>query len=70
MIGCEVTASARTGVDLGRRWRLAIQNGASATSCVDYFHTSFFNANTVVQGQSNLRSVVSVVYTFHEGRER
>jgi opacity protein-like surface antigen len=35
----------------------------------DYMHTSFFNPNIAVQGQNNLRSTVSVVYTFGEGRE-
>lgn len=37
---------------------------------VDYLHTQFFNSNVVVQGQSNLRPSVSLIYTFGEGRER
>lgn len=37
---------------------------------VDYLHTEFFNANIVLQGQSNLKSGVSLIYTFGEGRER
>jgi len=36
----------------------------------DYLHTSFFNPDTVVQGQNNIRSVVSVVYTFGKDRKR
>ncbi|HTZ49668.1 MAG TPA: outer membrane beta-barrel protein [Verrucomicrobiae bacterium] len=36
---------------------------------VDYLHTQFFNSNIVVQGQSNLKSGVSLIYTFGEGRE-
>lgn len=37
---------------------------------VDYLHTEFFNSNVVVQGQPNLKSDVSLIYTFGEGRER
>jgi len=32
----------------------------------DYLHTKFFNSNIVLQGQSNLRASVSLVYTFGE----
>jgi|SRR5271165_696857 len=35
----------------------------------DYFHTSFFDPNIAVKGQNNLRAVISLVYTFGEGRE-
>lgn len=37
---------------------------------VDYLHTQFFNSNVAVQGQSNLRPGLSLIYTFGEGRER
>jgi opacity protein-like surface antigen len=36
----------------------------------DYLRTSFFNSNVALQGQSNLRSSISLIYTFGEGRER
>lgn len=35
----------------------------------DYLHTSFFNPNISVQGQSNIRPSISLIYTFGEGRE-
>lgn len=35
----------------------------------DYLHSSFFNSNIVVQGQQNIRSSVSLIYTFGENRE-
>lgn len=33
---------------------------------VDYLRTAFFNSNVAVQGQSNIRSSISVIYTFGE----
>ena len=36
----------------------------------DYMRTSFFNSNLAIEGQNNLRSAVSLVYTFGEHRER
>ncbi len=36
---------------------------------VDYLHTSYFNSNVELQGQSNLRPSVSLIYTFGERRE-
>lgn len=33
---------------------------------VDYMRTAFFNQNLAVQGQSNLRGSVSLIYTFGE----
>jgi hypothetical protein len=42
---------------------LALRVGA------DYLRTSFFNSNIVVEGQSNIRPSVSLIYTFGEGRE-
>ncbi len=36
---------------------------------VDYLRTSFFNSNVVLQGQTNLRPSISLIYTFGEGRE-
>ena len=35
----------------------------------DLFHTAFFNPDAAVKGQSNFRSVISAVYTFHGGKE-
>ena len=35
----------------------------------DYLRTSFFNSNLAIQGQSNLRTAASLVYTFGERRE-
>jgi len=37
---------------------------------VDYLRTHFFSSSILVQGQSNLRSSTSLIYTFGEGRER
>jgi hypothetical protein len=36
----------------------------------DYLRTSFYNSNIQLQGQSNLRPSVSLIYTFGEGREK
>jgi opacity protein-like surface antigen len=35
----------------------------------DYIHTTFFNSNIVLAGQSNIRPSISLIYTFGEGRE-
>lgn len=35
----------------------------------DYLRTSFFNSNVVLQGQTNIRPSISLIYTFGEGRE-
>jgi hypothetical protein len=35
----------------------------------DYLHTSFFNSNVALQGQTNIRPSISLIYTFGEGRE-
>jgi opacity protein-like surface antigen len=35
---------------------------------VDYLHTNFFNSTAQIQGQQNLRTAISVIYTFG-GRE-
>ena len=35
----------------------------------DYLRTSFFNSNLAIEGQSNLRTAASLVYTFGERRE-
>ena len=43
---------------------LALRVGA------DYLHTQFFNSNVALQGQSNLKPSISLIYTFGEGRER
>jgi hypothetical protein len=36
----------------------------------DYLRTSFFNSNIQVQGQTNLRPSLNLIYTFGEGREK
>jgi opacity protein-like surface antigen len=36
---------------------------------VDYMNTAFFDSHVVVQRQNNLRTVISLVYTFGERRE-
>lgn len=36
----------------------------------DYLRTQFFNSQVGLEKQGNIRSVVSVVYTFGEGREK
>jgi opacity protein-like surface antigen len=38
----------------------------SVRAGADYLHTTFFNSNIVLQGQTNLRASVSLVYTFGE----
>jgi opacity protein-like surface antigen len=35
----------------------------------DYLRTSYFNSNVQLQGQYNLRSGATLIYTFGEGRE-
>jgi opacity protein-like surface antigen len=42
---------------------LAVRLGA------DYLRTSYFNSNVQLQGQYNLRSSATLIYTFGEGRE-
>jgi opacity protein-like surface antigen len=36
----------------------------------DYLRTSFFNSNIQLQGQTNLRPSLNLIYTFGEGREK
>jgi hypothetical protein len=36
----------------------------------DYLRTQFFNSQVGLEKQGNIRSVVSIVYTFGEGREK
>jgi opacity protein-like surface antigen len=35
----------------------------------DYLRTSFYDSNVQLQGQTNLRPSISLIYTFGEGRE-
>ena len=35
----------------------------------DYLRTSFFNSNVALQGQTNIRPSINLIYTFGEGRE-
>jgi opacity protein-like surface antigen len=35
----------------------------------DYLRTAFFNSNITIQGQTNLRPSMTLIYTFGEGRE-
>jgi len=37
---------------------------------VDYLRTQFFDSSVALQGQTNLKPSVSLIYTFGEGRER
>jgi len=37
---------------------------------VDYLRTEFFNSSVALQGQTNLKPSVALIYTFGEGRER
>jgi opacity protein-like surface antigen len=36
---------------------------------VDYLRTQFFNSSVALQGQTNLKPSVALIYTFGEGRE-
>jgi opacity protein-like surface antigen len=46
---------------IARSW--AVRLGA------DYLHTSYFNSDVALAGQSNLRASATLIYTFGEGRE-
>ena len=36
---------------------------------VEYLRTSFFNSNVAIQGQTNLRTTLNLIYTFGRRRE-
>ncbi|MGB7846646.1 MAG: outer membrane beta-barrel protein [Candidatus Acidiferrum sp.] len=36
---------------------------------VDYLHTSFYNSSVALQGQNNVRSSISLIYSFGKNRE-
>ena len=55
--------SAGTGVQYRFTPSFSLRLGA------DYMRTSFFNSNLAIEGQNNVRSAVSLVYTFGERRE-
>jgi len=53
----------------GAGFQYSLTPSLSLRAGLDYIHASFFNSSAIIQGQSNYRSVVSVVYTFGEGNE-
>lgn len=47
-----------------------ISRSLAARVGVDYLRTEFFDSSVALQGQTNLKPSVSLIYTFGEGRER
>ena len=52
----------------GAGFQYRISEAFSLRPEVEYFRTSFFNSNVAIQGQTNLRPSLSLIYTF--GRRR
>ena len=48
----------------GVGFQYRISSAMSLRPEVEYLRTSFFNSNAAIQGQTNLRTSVSVIYTF------
>ena len=48
----------------GGGFQYRITSAMSVRPEVEYLRTSFFNSNVAIQGQTNLRASVSVIYTF------
>lgn len=56
--------------DAGVGVQYRMSRSFSVRVAADYLHTTFFNSNIDLAGQSNLKPSVSLIYTFGEGRER
>ena len=53
----------------GAGFQYRISEAFSLRPEVEYFRTSFFNSNVTIQGQTNLRPSLSLIYTFGRRRE-
>jgi opacity protein-like surface antigen len=53
----------------GAGFQYRISDALSLRPEVEYFRTSFFNSNVAIQGQTNLRPSLSLIYTFGRRRE-
>jgi opacity protein-like surface antigen len=53
----------------GAGFQYRISEALSLRPEVEYFRTSFFNSTLAIQGQTNLRPSLSLVYTFGRRRE-
>jgi hypothetical protein len=53
----------------GAGFQFRISEALSLRPEVEYLRTSFFNSNVAIQGQTNLRPSLSLVYTFGRRRE-
>ena len=53
----------------GAGFQYRLSRSFSVRLGADYLHTSYFNSNVVLAGQSNLRAAATLIYTFGEGRE-
>jgi len=52
----------------GAGFQYRITEALSLRPEVEYLRTSFFNSNVAIQGQTDLRPSVSLIYTFGRGR--
>lgn len=53
----------------GAGFQFRIKRGVTLRPEVEYLSTSFFNSNVAIQRHTNLRTSLSIIYTFGRGRE-
>ena len=53
----------------GAGFQLRMSESLSLRPEVEYLRTSYFNSNVAIQGQTNLRTTLSFIYTFGRRRE-
>jgi hypothetical protein len=53
----------------GAGFQYRISSALSLRPEVEYLRTSYFNSNVAIQGQTNLRTSISMIYTFGRQRE-
>ena len=52
----------------GAGFQFRMSEALSLRPEVEYLRTSFFNSNVAIQGQTNLRTTLNLIYTFGRGR--
>jgi opacity protein-like surface antigen len=53
----------------GAGFQYRVSSALSLRPEVEYLRTSYFNSNVAIQGQTNLRTSISMIYTFGRQRE-
>jgi hypothetical protein len=53
----------------GAGFQIRMSEALSLRPEVEYLRTSFFNSNVAIQGQTNLRTTLNLIYTFGRRRE-